>query len=361
MRVIRIAGGEPEYDTPPHIVEAMKRALDGGETHYGEFQHISQLREAIAEKYRGYGVEADPGRVLVTPGSTMAIYMVLKKLVGRGKEALVFDPCFFGYYDVAREAGVRLRRVRRRRGEWGFQVSDLYQATSEDTKALIVNSPDNPTGRVFSEEELRGIAEYSRETGVKVISDDIYDRILYDGAQFRSLAAFPGMEGRVVVINGLSKTYAMTGWRVGYIIAPSQEEYQALFETQMSTYLVVNRALQYAALEALTGPQDAVERMVEGYREKRGYVLDLWEDMPGVQVSKPQGAFYVFPDLSAYGLTSAQMAKYLREEAKVVLTPGHLFGEQGEGHLRNSFAQSMGDLEEGLSRVRKALAKLGPA
>jgi aspartate/methionine/tyrosine aminotransferase len=166
------------------------------------------------------------------------------------------------------------------------------------------------------------------------------------------------MAERTIILNGLSKTYAMTGWRVGYIIAPDKETYDRLFSIQMSTFLVLNQAMQHASLAALTGPQDCVIEMVKKYEEKRNYTLDRWTEIPKVEITKPEGAFYLFPDLSAYGKTSSQLAKYFLEEARVAITPGHLFGNEGKGHIRNAYAQSMGDLEEGLDRIKTALKKL---
>jgi aminotransferase len=358
MRLISIGSGEPEYDTPRNIVDAMKNAIDDGFTHYGDFRHILALREAVAVKYKRYGVEVDPEQVIITPGSTMGIYMVFKALFKPGDELIVMDPCFFGYFSAVKEQGFKTVPVMRSKDDWSFNIEDVYAATTERTRAVLICSPDNPTGTVLSEKELKEVAEYSVEKDIKIISDDIYDEITYDGAEFKSIAALPAMKERTLILNGLSKTYSMTGWRVGYIIPPDKETYVNLFSLQMSTYLVLNQALQYASLEALTGPQDSVAKMVEGYNEKREFVVDTWNDMPNVSVTKPKGAFYTFPDLSAYGKNSAEMTQYIRDEARVLITPGHLFGAQGEGHIRNSFAQSMDDLSEGLTRIKKALAKL---
>jgi aminotransferase len=358
MRLISIGGGEPEYDTPNNIVESMKKALDNGYTHYGDFRHILELRQSVANKYKQYNVDVDPEQVIITPGSTMGIYMAYKAFLEPDDELIVMDPCFFGYFDAVEEQGFKTIPVKRSKDDWSFDIEDIYAATSEKTKALLMCSPDNPTGAVLSDKELKELAHYSKENDIKIISDDIYDEITYDGVKFKSIAALPGMKERTLILNGLSKTYAMTGWRVGYIIPPNKETYDKLFSLQMSTYLVLNQAVQYASLEALAGPQDSVAKMVKGYREKREYVVDAWNDIPNVYVTKPQGAFYTFPDLSSYGKSSTQLAKYIREEAKVVITPGNLFGAQGEGHIRNSFAQSMEDLSEGLDRIKKVLRKL---
>jgi aminotransferase len=359
MRFISLGGGEPEYNTPMYIVDAMKKAIDNGYTHYGDFRHILELREAVAAKYQTYGVDVDPELVIITPGSTMGIYMTYSTLMEPGEEFITMDPCFFGYYDPAKLLGVKSVPVPRYKDEsWGFHIDDIRNATTDKTKAILICSPDNPTGSVLSDEELKEIAEYAVEYDVKVISDDIYDKITYDGHKFKSIASIPDMAERTIILNGLSKTYAMTGWRVGYIIAPDKETYDRLFSIQMSTFLVLNQAMQHASLAALTGPQDCVIEMVKKYEEKRNYTLDRWTEIPKVEITKPEGAFYLFPDLSAYGKTSSQLAKYLLEEARIAITPGHLFGNEGKGHIRNAYAQSMGDLEEGLDRIKTALKKL---
>jgi len=358
-RLISIGGGEPEYKTPEHIIDAMKNALDEGRTHYGDFRHIPELREAIAGKYGKLGVDVNPEHVLVTPGSTMGIYMVFNALLNPGDDLLVFDPCFFGYFHSRRLLGFNTVPVPRYEGEdWKFHVDDLYSAMTPKTRALLICSPDNPTGTVLKEDELKGIAEFALEKDVMVISDDIYDEITYDGVGFKSVASLPGMRERTVILNGLSKAYAMTGWRVGYVIAPNEDLYRRFFEIQMSTFLVVNSAVQHAGVEALTGPQDCVREMVAEYDRKRRFVLDAYGDIPGVTVTRPEGAFYVFPDMSSYGLSSPKMAEYLRSEARVAVTPGHLFGSRGEGHIRNAFCQSMEDLSEGLERIKTALGRL---
>lgn len=358
-RLISIGGGEPEYKTPEHIIEAMKKAMDDGYTHYGDFKHMPELREAVAAKYQKLGVDANPDYVIITPGSTMGSYQTFSTILQPGEEVMMTDPCFFGYYHPLKLLNRNTVMVPRYKDEnWKIHIDDLYKAATPKTKALLLCSPDNPTGAVLKEDELKEIAEFVKEKNLMVISDDIYDQITYDGAKFKSIAALPDMQERTIILNGLSKTYAMTGWRVGYAILPNEELYNKFFGIQMATYLVLNQAMQHASLAALTGPQDCVKEMVAKYDEKRKYVYDAYSDIPKVEVTKPEGAFYLFPDLSAYGLSSPKMAQYLREEAKVAITPGHLFGKQGKGHIRNAYAQSWDDLREGIDRIKAALKKL---
>ncbi len=211
---------------------------------------------------------------------------------------------------------------------------------------------------MLSDTQLHDIACFAGEKDLPIISDDIYDRMIYDGHRFTSIASFPEAKDRTVILNGLSKTYAMTGWRSGYIIAPDKPTYTSLWNTQMAAYLVIPEAIQHASIAALTGPQDCVEEMKRGYRRKRDYAYDVLTDLKGVHLSKPKGAFYLFPDISDYGVTSAKMTAHIRETVNLGITDGSLFGKQGEGHIRISYAQSMDNLERGLERLKEALRKL---
>ena len=357
-RVINIGGGEPEFDTPPHIVEAMKRALDEGHTHYGSFAGIPELKEAVAAKYDGYGVDVDPGRVLITPGSTMGIYMALKGLTDPGDGILTADPCFFAYYSTFDFVGVKAVGFPRYEGEgWVVHPEDLAEALNPRTKGILICSPDNPTGAVLTDAEMRGIADLAVDHDLTVVADEIYDMITFDGAEHRSIASLPGMAERTVILNGFSKAYAMTGWRLGYVIAPSEELYRRLFGIQMSTYLVVNAAVQRAGVAALTRSQDCVREMVEAYDAKRRFCVDAYGGMDGVECASPQGAMYVFPDVSSFGLSSSELCGKLME-AGVSVRSGADFGSRGEGHFRQSYAQSMADIREGLERMAGAFEGL---
>ena len=356
---ISLEDGEPEYRTPEHINQAMIEALDLGLTHYGDYKHMIKLRESITRYYSRYGVKADPEHIVVTPGSTMGIYIALKNLVGYGGELIVMDPCYFGYPDTFNDLELKPRYIPRDKdNDWHFNIEDIRKAYTPETKAILVCSPDNPTGSVISDEQLAEIAEFAVEKDLMVVSDEIYDRIIYDGYKFRSIATFPDMKERTIILNGLSKTYAMTGWRLGYMIAPSQQLYDRFWATQMGSYLVIPEAIQYAGIAALEGPQDCVDEMLKGYKEKRDYTYDFWSDLPRVNVSKPKGAFYVFPDITEYGLSSTKLVEYIRRETNVGITDGSFFGTRGEGHIRISYAQSTENLVEGLDRVKLALSKL---
>ena len=356
--MINIGGGEPEFDTPPHIVEAMKRALDEGHTHYGSFAGIPEFKEAVAAKYDGYGVDVDPDRVLITPGSTMGIYMALKGMTEPGDEFLTADPCFFAYYSTFDFVGVRPVGFPRYEGEgWVVHPEDLTEAVTPRTRGILICSPDNPTGAVLTEGEMRGIAEVAVDHDLMVVADEIYDMITFNGVEHVSIASLPGMAERTVILNGFSKAYAMTGWRLGYVIAPSEELYRRLFSIQMSTYLVVNAAVQRAGVAALTGSQDCVREMVKRYDEKRRFCVDAYNAMDGVVCAAPQGAMYVFPDVSSFGLSSSELCGRLLE-AGVSVRAGSDFGSCGEGYFRQSYAQSPDDIREGLERIARVFEGL---
>lgn len=360
-RIIYIGGGEPEYKTPEHIIDAMKKALDDGVTHYGDFAGLLELREAIAKRYQRYGVDVNPQNIVLTPGSSMGIYMVAKALAGPGDHIATMNPCFFGYLSPFKELGIIPAWIPRHEEDgWCIYADELEKSITNRTKAILICSPDNPTGTILTIKDLKAIAEVAQKHNLYIITDDIYDDIVYDGIKVQHIASLPGMRKRTIIINGLSKAYAMTGWRMGYVISPSRVVHEILSEIQHASYLVVNSAIQVAAIEALTGPQDCVSRMVKEYDEKRKMVYDLYCDISGVTVTKPVGAFYFFPNVSSYGIKSRELVAYFLSEAKVQVTPGVNFGSNGEYHFRTAYCQSVKDLQEGIDRIKKALLKLKP-
>ena len=358
-RILYIGGGEPEYKTPEHIIDAMKNALDKGVTHYGDMAGLLELREAIAKRYKRYDVDIDPKYITLTPGSSMGIYMVTKALAGPGDHIATMNPCFFGYLNPFKELGIVPAWVPRHEKEgWSIHADELEKSITHRTKAILICSPDNPTGTVLTIKDLKAIAEIAQKYDLYVISDDIYDDIVYDGVKVQHIASLPDMKDRTIIINGLSKAYAMTGWRMGYIISPCKTIYETLSEIQHASYLVTNSAIQVAAVAALTGPQDCITRMVKEYDEKRKMVYDLYSEIKGITITKPVGAFYFFPNVSSYGVRSRELTAYFLEEAKVQVTPGANFGSNGEYHFRNAYCQSANDLHEGIDRIKKALLKL---
>ena len=296
----------------------------------------------------------------MTPGSTGGIYSAVMATVNPGDEVLLADPWYPGYRRAVQLAGGRLVGIPTR-DEEGFSLNpDVVNelASSGRAKLIIVASPNNPTGALYSREVLRAIAEIAVDRGLWVLSDEVYEKFVYEGRKFVSMLEFPGMEEHAIIVNSFSKTYAMTGWRVGYAVGP-KEVIEEMGKVNLATAVCVTSIAQYAALAALKGPQDCVERMVREYDERRSLVVRMMRDIPGVKFAKPYGAFYVFPNVEQLGMPSEDLAKFLAREARVVVSPGYPhFGPGGRGHIRISYSTSKGRLEEAMRRIGEALEKL---
>jgi aspartate/methionine/tyrosine aminotransferase len=355
--IVHLEFGEPDFDTPPHITAAAIEALKGGATHYGPSAGIPELREAVAEdSTRRRGVKATPEMVVVTPGAKPIMFFVILALVDPGDEVLYPNPGFPIYESMIRYIGgvpvpVRLRE------EKGFDldVDQLCDKLGPRTRLVILNYPHNPTGGGIPEAGLRAIADAAARHGVPVLSDEIYGRILYDTVH-ASIAAMPGMEPLAIVLDGFSKTYAMTGWRLGYGVMPAPMA-QVVAKLQTNSTSCTATFSQKAAVVALRGDQSSVERMVAEFRRRRDAIVEGLRTVPGVQCVRPSGAFYVFPNITGTGYSSRALADRLLEEAGVACLSGTAFGEFGEGHLRFSYANSMENIEEALGRMRRLLAR----
>ena len=356
--VIHLEIGEPDLDTPAFIRDAAKRALDEGWTHYAPPNGLPQLREAIAaDASRRKGFPADPDRVVVTPGAKPIMFYAMLALVEAGDEVIYPDPGFPIYESMARYVGATPRPIALRQ-ENGFRLDtdELRSLVSDRTRLIIFNSPHNPTGSVLGREEIEAIADLARERDIVVLADEIYGRILYEGEHV-SIAALPGMAERTIVLDGFSKTYAMTGWRLGYAILPEPLvlPYSRLIINSVSC---TSSHAQMAAVEALTGPQDEVEAMVEEFRARRDLIVDGLAAIPGIECLRPQGAFYVFPDISGTGLDGSQLAERLLHEAGVCVLAGTAFGRRGTDHVRLSYANSRQNLSTALERIAGVVAGL---
>jgi len=353
LDVISLGGGDPDFDTPPHIVGAGVQAIEEGRTHYVSSAGIGELRQAIADKLRRESaLDIDPSsEVIVTPGGKLALLAAILATVDPGDEVLILDPSWVSYVPCVQIAGGEAVRVPLR-AEEGFRVAraSLQKAVSSRTRLLILNTPNNPTGRVLAVEELESVAEVAEAHDLWVLSDEIYDTILYDGHRHISIASLPGMQDRTIIINGFSKTYAMTGWRLGYVVARAPLAAQILKVQQHSATCAASFT-QHAGVAALNGPQDAVARMVEEYRRRRDILTSGLNALPGVSCHLPQGTFYAFPDISDTGMTSMEFTDMLLSRAQVAVTPGIAFGQSGEGHVRLSFATSTHLIERALERM----------
>lgn len=353
--------GEPDFDTPPHIREKAIEAIQNGKTHYTPDAGIGELREAIARKLREEnGLNYSAEDITVVSGSQEGISVVSQALFEPGDEVIVSDPYYPSYTQNICLRGAKPVFVPLR-PERGFQMTgeDVEKAVTAKTKALVIVSPNNPTGGVQTLEELKAIAEVAVKHDLVVISDEIYEYIVYDGGKHHSIGSLPGMLERTITQNGFSKSYAMTGWRIGYLATPS-ELTPKIQEIHRATVICPPSVSQYAALAALTGPKDCVRRMVEEFAKRRDFVVKRLREIPNVEVHPPSGAFYAFPDFSAYTKDDRSLALDLIRRAHVATVFGSGFGERGRGHLRISFAASLEKLEEGLNRIEDYLKKTWP-
>lgn len=360
LGVINLALGEPDFTTPQHILDAASDAMKAGYTHYTPNAGLVELKEAIAEKLRREnGINADPStEIIVTVGAMGALSLAMLAMINPGDEVLVPDPGFESY-----KAQVRLADAKpvplplREENGFGIDSNDIINRISSKTKALVINSPSNPTGACMSEKELRSIARIACEYDLVVISDEAYENILYDGTKHLSIASLPEMRERTISIYTFSKTYAMTGWRIGYAVA-NEMIIREMIKLQGHMIVHPSSISQKAAIAALRGPQDCVQKMIKEYEERRNLVVDGINKIPGITTLKPKGAFYLFPNISRLGLSSLDLAMYLLEKAGVVTVPGTSFGEYGEGYIRLSYSTSREKIIEAISRIEEAIAKL---
>jgi aminotransferase len=358
--VIRLEIGEPDFDTPNHIKEAAKKALDEGFTHYAPFAGFEELRVAIAEKAKiENDIEADPRReIVVTPGACSALYCAVLSVVNPGEKVLIPDPGWPHYEPCVKMAGgIPEHYPLLEENDFRADPHDLIRRVDKNTKAIIINSPNNPTGSVLTKGDIEGLAQIARENDLIVISDEVYEKIVYDDVHHISIASLPGMYERTITINAFSKTYAMTGWRLGYAIAPAEIITQ-MAKLVLYTSTCANSIGQRAAIAALKGPQDCVVEMVKEYKRRRDFLVRRLNEIEGVSCKLPKGAFYVFPNIKKLGMPSLECAHYILEHAHVSTVPGSGFGEHGEGYLRISYATSLENLEEATNRMEVAIKNL---
>lgn len=349
--IIHLQIGEPDFDTPAHVRDAAKRALDGGETHYAPFMGVAALRQAIAEDVtQRKGFPADPANVIVGVGGKAIMFWASMCLLQPGDEAIVPDPGYPIYESSARFAGARAVPIPiREELQFRLDLDELRSLVTNRTRLLVVNTPANPSGGVLTRDDLAAIAELAVERDLWVLSDEIYGRIVYEGEHI-SLATFPGMAERTIVLDGFSKTFAMTGWRLGYGVLPPAlvGPFGKLAINSISCAPTFN---QIGAVEALRGPQDAVDAMVAEFRVRRDLVVDGLNAIRGIRCHRPSGSFYVFPNVAGTGLSGAEMYERLLTEAGVCVLPGTAFGDVATDFVRISYANSRENLAEALRRI----------
>ncbi|MCB0060700.1 MAG: pyridoxal phosphate-dependent aminotransferase [Caldilineaceae bacterium] len=358
--VVNLAGGEPDFDTPAHIVEAGFAAIKSGDTHYPPAFGTPALLEAISAKLARennvHGVK--PEQIMATPGAKWALFSAVGAMLNPGDEVLVFDPSWVSYTPIVQlNRGVPVRVPLQSDDNFTVTEELLRMYVTPKTKLIMVNSPNNPTGRVLTRSEINAIVRVATEFDLYVLSDEIYEHILYAGAVHHSLAAEPGMAERTVIINGFSKAYAMTGWRLGWMAGPAPIVKLARI---MQTHSAQSAAAftMAAGVAALNGPQECVHEMTAAYAKRRRFILDAFDEIPGIDCAPIEGAFYVFPKFTNTKKSSLEIADILIEEANIAATPGIAFGESAEGHVRFSIATHMSDLEKTVERLAKLVPNL---
>lgn len=353
-KIISFTVGEPDFDTPKHIVEAAKKALDEGKTRYLDGPGLPALREAIAKRSKeNNGIPCETSNVMVTP-TKQAIFMTIMATLNPGEEVIMPDPAWVSYEPGAALAGARaVPAVTKEESEFRVLPETVAELITPKTKMILLNSPSNPCGSVATKDDIKGIADLAKDHDLVVLSDEVYEKILFDGGKHYSIAAEPGMFDRTVTISGFSKTYAMTGWRLGWLVAP-KPLFKAIGKIQQHSITHATTFAQYGGLAALTASQDCVSSMVKEFGERRDLIMRLMKDIPQLHCDKPKGAFYVFPRYEGK-MSSEEMALFLMDKAEVALTGGAAFGGAGEQHLRISYATGKKNIEEGMSRLKKAL------
>ena len=357
--VVNLGIGQPDFDTPLHIREAAKIALDEGYTRYPPAKGFLDLRQAIAEKLRIKNkIHADPdANIFVAVGAMQVIFNAILHLIEPGEEVMVIDPGYDYYSQIGLFGGLPVRIPARE--ENGFKVDpvDVKKAVTPKTKMMIINTPANPTGALLDEGILKALAEIAQHHGLLVLADEPYEDIVFDGNQHYSIGAIDGMQDLTISAFTLSKSYAMTGWRVGYAVAPKSviDEMEKLMEHMVSG---VTAMAQRAALAAITGSQTCVEEMLKAYDRRRRIVYEGLNAIEGISCLMPESTFYAFPNIKSIGMSSWDFAKFLVKEHKVALVPGSIFGRNGEGYLRLSFAAGSEQLTEGLGRIKAGVEKI---
>lgn len=358
--VISFTVGEPDFVTPQNIMDAAARAMNEGETHYTLNAGILPLRKAVAKRlYEKNSIIVDPEKeIIITAGGMEALMLCMMVLINPGDEVIVSDPYWPNHPSQVKMCGGIPRFVKVYESDgFIYNCDNIRKAINKNTKAILVNSPANPTGGVVDKETMKEIAKLAVENDLIVISDEVYQHFLYDGAEFVSISSFEGMKERTIIIDSFSKTYAMTGWRIGYAAGP-EEVIKNMVKLQENVVGCVNTPTQYAAIEALEGTQEPLKRMIQKYAERRTLSIDGINNIPNLSCIKPKGAFYSFVNISKSKMNSEEFAVNLLKSTGVVVVPGSGFGEAGDGFVRMSYATSEENILEGLKRIDRFMRSL---
>lgn len=349
--IISFSLGEPDFATPGHIIEAAKASIARGETHYTPSPGIPELRKAIAEKLKNENrIEARAGNVIVTPGAKQAIFEVILSVLQEGDEAILFDPAWVSYDPCVMLAGAKTVWVPTDADD-GFKPVDIAESITKKTRIIVINSPCNPTGSVYDRRTLKEIADIAIDKNILILSDEIYEKIIYDKEHI-SIGSMDGMQDLTITVNGFSKAYAMTGWRLGYAKAP-EDIYERMLKLHSHSVSQATSFVQYAGIAALRGDQTCVTDMVREFRARRDLLVRGLNNI-GIKCALPDGAFYAFANVSEYG-SGEKVAELLLNKAYVATTPGSAFGETGRDFIRISYATSQERIKEALGRIEAAL------
>lgn len=356
--IIHLEIGQPDFPTPLHICEAAFRAMKDGYTGYGPAAGLLEFREVVADHLtQTRGIEIHPYEVAVTPGAKPIIFFALLALVNAGDEVIYPNPGFPVYESAINFVGAKAVPLPlQEEVDFRFRIDDLVGAISDQTRLLILNSPHNPTGGLLKEEDLEAIAHLANKHDFYILSDEIYSRILYKG-KHQSIMQLPGMKARTILVDGHSKAYSMTGWRLGYGVAP-KPLIEKIVQLMINSNSCTCSFTQIAGIDALTGPQDFVAQMLAEFKQRRDVIVEGLNAIDDISCLKPAGAFYVFPNVKQLPLSCEALADYLLEEAGVALLAGTAFGNLGDGYLRISYANSLENIREALERIQVAVSKL---
>ena len=358
--VISFALGEPDYDTPTNIKKAAIKAINTGFTHYTSTAGLPELREAVAEKLeKENGASYDPQtEIVITVGACEACYTAIMSTIDPGDEVIITDPSFVFYApSVVLAGGKPIFVALKEENDFRADLGEVEKLITTRTKMIWINSPNNPTGSILPEEDMRRIAEIAKKNDLLVLTDEVYEKFVYDGNRHFNICSLPGMKERTILVNALSKTYAMTGWRVGYVAA-NENIINRLHLVHMHVCTHPGVVEQKASVEALRGPQDSVSEMVREFDRRRKFITKRLNEIEGVSCWNSKGSFYAFPNIKQIEKNSYKLAEYLLKEGKINTVPGAAFGRNGEGYLRISFASPMRHIEEGMDRMEKAITLL---
>ncbi len=356
--VVHLEIGEPDFDTPRHIIDAAVKALNEGKTHYGPAAGIPELRTILAEDMgKRRNIKIQPEQVVVTPGAKPIMFFSMLALVNEGDEVMYPNPGFPIYESVINFIGAKsipypLREDR----EFSFDIDEFMSLITAKTRLIILNTPQNPTGGILTESDLKAVAKVAQEKDIYILSDEVYMNIIYEGAH-HSIASIPGMPERTIILDGFSKTYAMTGWRLGYGAMP-KDLAEKIIQLQINSNSCTATFSQYAGIEAVRGPQDKVHKMVAEFKKRRDVIVDGLNAIHEISCLRPHGAFYVFPNIKQLGLDGKNFADLLLEKFGVAVLSGTAFGKYGQGYLRLSYANSVDNIQKALDKIEQAVKSI---